>query len=60
MRAKKPTNGRIPGVKFTLNKETEENDLKKNKEKILKELEEQEKNNKDWYDKEIDKNMKKL
>lgn len=57
MRTRKPTNGRVKGVKFTLNTEKDA-DLKKEKEKLLKELEEKEKNDKDWYDKELDKHMK--
>ena len=59
MRTKKPTNGKVAGVKFTLNKEKEETDLKKMKSEILKELAEKEKNEKDWYDKEMDKNLNK-
>jgi len=39
-------------------KETEENDLKKVKAQALKELEEREKNKKEWYDNELDKNLK--
>ncbi len=58
MRKRKPTNGRVAGVKFALKKDGEQDDLKKAKEQILKELAEKEKNSKDWYDKEIDKNMK--
>jgi hypothetical protein len=57
MKKRKPTNGKVLGVKFTVNKEQEENDLKKVKAKALKELEEKEKNSKEWYDKEIEKNM---
>ncbi|MDR3679495.1 MAG: hypothetical protein P4L41_05975 [Flavipsychrobacter sp.] len=59
MRTRKPTNGRVAGVKFALNTEVENDDLKKVKAQILKELEEKEKNNKEWYDKEMDKNLKK-
>ena len=59
MKKRKPTNGKVLGVKFTVNKEQEENDLKKVKAKALKELEEKEKNSKEWYDKEIEKNMNK-
>ena len=39
-------------------KEAEENDLKKVKAQALKELEENEKNKKDWYDTELEKNLK--
>lgn len=58
MKTRKPTNGKVLGVKFTLNKDNDDNDLKKAKAKALKELEEKEKNTKEWYDKEIEKNMK--
>lgn len=57
MRTRKPTHGRVAGVKFAMNEKNEENDLKKVKAKLLKELEEREKNDKDWYDKEMDKNL---
>ena len=57
MRARKPTNGRVKGVKFAVNTE-KDTDLKKEKAKLLKELEEKEKNDKDWYDKELDKHLK--
>lgn len=57
MRKRKPTNGRVTGVKFEIKKD-DSNDLKKAKAEALKELEEREKNKDEWYDKEIDKNMK--
>lgn len=57
MRKRKPTNGRVTGAKFTISTEKEGDDLKKAKAQILKELEEKEKNNKEWYDKEMDKNL---
>lgn len=41
------------------NKEPEENDLKKVKADLLKEIEENEKNKNEWYDAELDKNLKK-
>ena len=59
MRTRKPTHGKVSGIKFGLSENKEENDLKKVKEKMLKDLEEQEKNKKEWFDKEIEKNMKK-
>jgi hypothetical protein len=59
MRPRKPTKGRVTGAKFEVTGNQEENDLKKAKAKILKELQEQEKNKKDWFDKELDKNLKK-
>ncbi len=55
MRTRKPTNGRVAGVKFTVKKETE--DLNKLRAQTLKELQEQEKDKKEWYDKELDKNL---
>ncbi len=39
-------------------KETEETDLKKVKAQMLKDLEAEEKNKNDWYDKELEKNLK--
>ncbi len=60
MRTRKPTNGRVSGVKFAHKTSNEETDLKKVKAQLLKELEEKEKNDKEWYDKEMDKNLKKL
>ena len=39
-------------------KEAEETDLKKVKAQVLKELEESEKEKKEWYDKELEKNLK--
>ncbi len=62
MRKRTPTNGRVAGVKFAVNTDKEQDDLKKAKEQILKEIEEKEKekNNKEWFDKELDKNMKNI
>ncbi len=59
MRTRKPTKGRVPGVKFGISDEADSNDLKKAKAQVLKELAESEKNKKDWYDKELEKNLKK-
>jgi len=59
MRKRKPTNGRVTGVKFPL-QEKEKSDLKKIKVQILKELEEGELSKQQWYDQEMDKNLKKL
>jgi hypothetical protein len=58
MRTRKPTNGRVTGAKFTLDKTNEQADLKKVKAQLLKELEEKEKNNKQWYDAEMEKHLK--
>lgn len=55
MRTRKPTNGRVAGVKFTVKSETE--DLKKVRAQTLKDLKDKEKDNKDWYDKELEKNL---
>lgn len=55
MRTRKPTNGRVTGVKFNVTNETE--DLKKVRAQTLKDLKEKEKDNKDWYDKELEKNL---
>lgn len=60
MRKRTPTNGRVAGVKFAVNTEKEKEDLKKVKEQILKELAEKEKDSKEWFDKELDKNMKNI
>ena len=49
---KKRPHYRLPPVK------TEEEDLKKVKAQALKEIEENEKNKNEWYDKELDKNLK--
>lgn len=57
MRTRKPTKGRVTGVKFEVKRE-DMDDLKKAKAKLLKELEESDKNKKDWYDRELDKNLK--
>lgn len=59
MRTRKPTKGRVTGAKFEIAAKQEENDLKKVKAKMLKEIQEQEKNKKDWFDRELDKNLKK-
>lgn len=58
MRTRKLTNGKVKGVKFNLENKNDD-DLKAAKAKILKELAEQEKKNKDWFDQEMDKNLKK-
>lgn len=57
MRKRKPTNGRVAGVKFALKPGTEDNDLKQVKARLLKELEEKEQEKKEWYDKELEKNL---
>jgi len=59
MRTKKPTKGKVTGAKFAISEEQEGNDLKAEKARILKELEEKEKNSQEWYDNEMEKNLKK-
>ncbi|MCW3120879.1 MAG: hypothetical protein JWQ38_371 [Flavipsychrobacter sp.] len=49
---------KMPAFKMT-RQEEEEQDLKKVKEEAIKALEEDQANKKDWYDKELDKNLKK-
>ena len=41
-------------------KETEEQDLKKEKARAITELRENEKNKQEWFDKELDKNLKNI
>jgi len=57
MRTRKPTKGKVPGIKFAIDKEKDTTDLKKVKAQMLKELAEKEKNAKDWYDSEMEKNL---
>ncbi|MBC7555000.1 MAG: hypothetical protein H7257_13605 [Taibaiella sp.] len=59
MRARKPLNGKVTGVKFKVNEENGEIDLKQEKARILKEIEENEQKTKEWYDKEMEKNLNK-
>ena len=61
MRKRKPTKGKVRGIKFTLDKNNQEEDPKEVKAQLLKELEEKEqkdRDDKEWYDKEMDKNLK--
>lgn len=44
-------------MKFSMNTQNEETDLKKVKAQILQELKEKEQDKKEWYDKEMDKNL---
>ena len=50
----------MTGVKFALETDKEQDDLKKAKTQMLKELKEREGNAKEWFDKELDKNLNKL
>jgi hypothetical protein len=59
MAARKRIVKKLPDFRLrTEQTEAEEGDLKKVKAQALKELEAIEKNKKDWYDKELDKNLK--
>ncbi|MCF8449175.1 MAG: hypothetical protein K9G49_04820 [Taibaiella sp.] len=61
MRQRKPAEKKFPA--FNIAKEvgeTEETDLKKVKAQILKELEENEGKDKEWFDKELEKNLKNI
>jgi len=60
-RQRKPAEKKFPA--FNLAKpveQDEENDLKKVKAQILKELEENEGKEKEWFDKELEKNLKNI
>ncbi|MES2704605.1 MAG: hypothetical protein V4649_18335 [Bacteroidota bacterium] len=59
MRPRKNTKGKVAGAKFEITEAQEGNDLKAAKAETLKQLEEAEKNKQEWYDKEMEKNMKK-
>ncbi|MBA3828644.1 MAG: hypothetical protein H0X33_06885 [Taibaiella sp.] len=59
MAARKRIAKKLPEFRLTKeHNEPEETDLKKVKAELLKEIEENEKNSQDWYDKELDKNLK--
>ena len=58
-RPRKPVDKKMPDFRVTSIGKDEADDLKKVKAKVLKELEEQKKNDKEWYDKELDKNLNK-
>ena len=58
-RKRKEVVKKLPAFKLTrIQDESEEHDLKKVKAKAIKDLEEHQKNAKDWYDNELDKNLK--
>ena len=60
MAARKRIVKKLPEFRMaTEQKEVEENDLKKVKADLLKELEANEENKKEWYDAELAKNLKK-
>ncbi len=58
-RKRKPVSSNRPIFKVTRTEASEENDLKKVRAQVLKELKKNEENKKDWYDIELDKNLKK-
>lgn len=60
-RKRKPADKKFAAFKLTREEgNVEENDLKKVKEQILKDLEANKENDKEWYDKELEKNMKNI
>jgi hypothetical protein len=61
-RQRKPTDKKMPAFRAErIEDNTEENDLKKVKENILRQLnEDTTANDKEWYDKELEKNLKNL
>ncbi len=59
-RQKKEMTRKVPAFKHTEVKLNAEEDLKKVKAQTIKELKEAEKNKKEWYDNEMDKNLNKL
>lgn len=58
-RPRKPVDKKMPDFRVTNKGKEETDDLKKVKEAALKAIEESKKNDKEWYDKELDKNLKK-
>ncbi len=51
---------KLPAFKLTRLPEEEENDLKKVKEATIKELEANKAKEQEWFDKELDKNLKNI
>ena len=61
MAARKRIVKKLPEFRITKDqKEPEEDDLKKEKARIIKELEENEEKEKEWFDNELDKNLKNI
>lgn len=58
-RTRKIVEKKLPAFRTTHVPPEEEQDLKKVKEKLMKELEEKEKNGREWLDNEMEKNLKK-
>jgi hypothetical protein len=60
-RKRKPTEKKLPAFRsVTVNEEQGETDLKKVKAAVIKELEENKAKEKEWYDTEMDKNLKNI
>jgi hypothetical protein len=60
-RQRKPTDKKMPAFRSErVGDSNEENDLKKVKEQILRQIQEDTSDNKEWYDKELDKNLKNI
>lgn len=59
-RKRKPMDKKLPAFKLTRLPEEEENDLKKVKEATIKELEANKGKEQEWFDKELDKNLKNI
>ena len=57
-RKRKPLDKKMPAFKMTRIDENDENDLQKVKAQTIKELEEKQANDREWYDKEYEKNLK--
>jgi hypothetical protein len=58
-RKRKPVSSNRPIFKVSKTEPAEETDLKKVRAQVLKELKKNDDNKKDWYDNELDKNLKK-
>jgi len=59
-RKRKPADKSRPTYRVTRVEQNDENDLEKQKEQAKKLLEENEKNGQEWFDKELDKNLKNI
>jgi len=60
-RKRKPAEKKFPAFKIARpGEEQEENDLKKVKARIIKDLEEDKEKEKEWFDKELEKNLKNI
>ena len=58
-RKRKPADKKMPAFKLTpVREDQEENDLKKIKARTIKDLEENQAKEKEWFDNELDKNLK--